>query len=50
VAQESGKAFRSGELAAEYGFTDVYGRRVAPFEVPGSELVRLTHATPRPYM
>jgi hypothetical protein len=26
--------FRVGDLAMEYGFTDVDGRRVPPFELP----------------
>jgi NAD(P)-dependent dehydrogenase (short-subunit alcohol dehydrogenase family) len=34
VLQKSGRAFRSGELAREYGFTDVDGRWVPPFDVP----------------
>jgi len=36
VVRKSGKAFRVGELAREYGFTDVDGRRVPPFTVPKS--------------
>ncbi len=28
---KSGKAFHVGELAREYGFTDIDGRRVPPF-------------------
>lgn len=34
VMRKSGRAFRAGELAREYGFTDVDGRRVPPFTVP----------------
>ena len=34
VLRKSGRAFRAGELAREYGFTDVDGRRVPPFTVP----------------
>ncbi len=34
VMSKSGRAFRAGELAAEYGFTDVDGRQVPPFSVP----------------
>ncbi len=34
ILQKSGKAFRAGELAREYGFTDVDGRQVPPFDVP----------------
>jgi NAD(P)-dependent dehydrogenase (short-subunit alcohol dehydrogenase family) len=34
VLDKSGRAFRAGELAAEYGFTDVDGRRVPPFTGP----------------
>ncbi len=33
VMRKSGKAFRSGELAREYGIKDVDGRRVPPFRV-----------------
>jgi hypothetical protein len=29
--RKSGKAFHVGELAREYGFTDIDGRRVPPF-------------------
>jgi NAD(P)-dependent dehydrogenase (short-subunit alcohol dehydrogenase family) len=35
---KSGKVFRSGELAAEYGLIDVDGRQVAPFTIPDPEL------------
>lgn len=34
VMAKSGRAFRAGELAQEYGFTDVDGRQVPPFSVP----------------
>ena len=34
LLRKSGKAFRSGELARIYNFTDVDGRRVPPFSVP----------------
>ena len=34
VMRKSGRAFRVGELAREYGLTDVDGRRVPPFTVP----------------
>jgi NAD(P)-dependent dehydrogenase (short-subunit alcohol dehydrogenase family) len=34
VMGKSGQAFRAGELAAEYGFTDVDGRQVPPFDAP----------------
>jgi NAD(P)-dependent dehydrogenase (short-subunit alcohol dehydrogenase family) len=34
VLRKSGQAFRAGELAQEYGFTDVDGRQVPPFTVP----------------
>ncbi len=34
LLRKSGKAFRSGELARLYKFTDVDGRRVPPFTVP----------------
>lgn len=33
LMSKSGKAFRTGDLAREYGFTDVDGRRVPPFSV-----------------
>ena len=36
VLRRSGRAFHAGELAREYGFTDVNGRQVRPFRVPGS--------------
>jgi hypothetical protein len=36
VMLKSGRAFRAGELAREYGFTDVDGRHVPPFTVPKS--------------
>ena len=34
LLRKSGRAFRSGELARLYKFTDVDGRRVPPFSVP----------------
>ena len=34
VMEKSGRAFRVGELALEYGFTDVDGRQVPPFTIP----------------
>ena len=34
VMRRSGQAFRAGELAREYAFTDIDGRRVSPFTVP----------------
>ncbi|MBI3694303.1 MAG: SDR family oxidoreductase, partial [Acidobacteria bacterium] len=36
VLRRSGRAYRAGELAREYGFPDVDGRRVPPFTVPKS--------------
>ena len=36
VLRRSGRAFHASELAREYGFTDVNGRQVRPFRVPGS--------------
>jgi hypothetical protein len=36
VRRKSGRVYRVGDLALEYGFTDVDGRRVAPFELPES--------------
>jgi NAD(P)-dependent dehydrogenase (short-subunit alcohol dehydrogenase family) len=37
VLEKSGRAFRTGELAREYGFTDVDGQQVPPFDLPESE-------------
>jgi NAD(P)-dependent dehydrogenase (short-subunit alcohol dehydrogenase family) len=34
VSRKSGRVFRVGDLALEYGFTDVDGRRIPPFELP----------------
>lgn len=34
VMARTGQVLRVGDLAAEYGFTDVDGRRVPPFELP----------------
>jgi NAD(P)-dependent dehydrogenase (short-subunit alcohol dehydrogenase family) len=34
VLEKSGRVFRVGDLAVEYGFTDVDGRRIPPFELP----------------
>jgi NAD(P)-dependent dehydrogenase (short-subunit alcohol dehydrogenase family) len=36
VMEKSGRVFRVGDLALEYGFTDIDGRRVPPFELPDS--------------
>ena len=33
LMRRSGKAFHVGELAREYGFTDIDGRRVPPFRI-----------------
>jgi NAD(P)-dependent dehydrogenase (short-subunit alcohol dehydrogenase family) len=33
VMRKTGKAFHVGELAREYGFTDIDGRRVPPFRI-----------------
>ena len=38
VADRSGGVFRVGDLAREYGFTDVDGTRPAPFDLPGDPL------------
>jgi NAD(P)-dependent dehydrogenase (short-subunit alcohol dehydrogenase family) len=38
VAERSGGVFRVGELAREYGFTDVDGTTPAPFDLPGDPL------------
>ena len=37
VLARTGRVLRVGDLAAEYGFTDVDGRRVPPFELPPPE-------------
>jgi NAD(P)-dependent dehydrogenase (short-subunit alcohol dehydrogenase family) len=34
VGRKSGGVYRVGDLALEYGFTDVDGRRIPPFELP----------------
>lgn len=34
VMDKTGKVHRVGDLAREYGFTDIDGRQVAPFELP----------------
>ena len=39
LLRKSGKAFRSGELARLYKFTDVDGRRVPPFSIPPAEKI-----------
>jgi NAD(P)-dependent dehydrogenase (short-subunit alcohol dehydrogenase family) len=39
VRRRSGKAYMTGELAREYGFTDVDGRRPAPFHIPSFEKI-----------
>lgn len=33
VMRRSGKAYRAGELARQYGFTDMEGRRPPPFVI-----------------
>jgi NAD(P)-dependent dehydrogenase (short-subunit alcohol dehydrogenase family) len=33
VMEKTGKVFRAGDLAQEYGFTDIDGRKVPPFQV-----------------
>jgi NAD(P)-dependent dehydrogenase (short-subunit alcohol dehydrogenase family) len=37
VRARSGRLLTAGDLAREYGFTDVDGRRPAPFRLPGEE-------------
>ncbi|MBK7403766.1 MAG: SDR family NAD(P)-dependent oxidoreductase [Phycisphaerales bacterium] len=37
VARFAGRTVKSGELAIEYGFTDLDGRLVPPFEIPGGQ-------------
>jgi hypothetical protein len=39
VQRRSGKAYMTGELARECGFTDVDGWRPAPFHVPSFEKI-----------
>ena len=34
IMQRTGKVYRVADLAAEYGFTDVDGRRIPAFELP----------------
>ena len=36
VMRKTGKAYHVGELAREYVFTDIDGRRVPPFRIRGS--------------
>jgi NAD(P)-dependent dehydrogenase (short-subunit alcohol dehydrogenase family) len=36
VLRRSGRVFRVGDLARQYGFTDVDGRRIPPFSIPKS--------------
>lgn len=36
VLARSGQVLRVADLAAEYGFTDIDGRQVPPFELPGA--------------
>ncbi len=33
IMDRTGQVLRAGDLAAEYGFTDVDGRRIPPFEM-----------------
>jgi NAD(P)-dependent dehydrogenase (short-subunit alcohol dehydrogenase family) len=37
IMEKSGRLLTAGDLAREYGFTDVDGRQPAPFRIPGSE-------------
>jgi NAD(P)-dependent dehydrogenase (short-subunit alcohol dehydrogenase family) len=39
VIQKSGNLLMVGDLAAEYGFTDVDGRRIPPFRIPDEHLL-----------
>jgi hypothetical protein len=34
IMQRTGRVYRVGDLAVEYGFTDVDGRRIPAFELP----------------
>lgn len=36
ILERTGRVMRVGDLAAEYGFTDIDGRRIAPFELEAS--------------
>ena len=47
VLRRSGKAYMTSELGREYGFTDVDGRRPAPFHVPSFEKVLARMRKPR---
>ena len=47
VLRRSGKAYMTGELAREYGFTDVDGRQPPPFHVPSFETVLTRMRNPR---
>jgi NAD(P)-dependent dehydrogenase (short-subunit alcohol dehydrogenase family) len=44
VMEKTGRVLRVGDLAAEYGFTDVDGRRVPPFELPAEAAPAADHA------
>jgi NAD(P)-dependent dehydrogenase (short-subunit alcohol dehydrogenase family) len=48
VLRHSGRAYRAGELAREYGFTDVDGRQVPPFTVPDDIIATMEAMRARP--
>src|SRR5262249_16812400 len=49
VKRRSGKAYMTGELAQEYGFTDTDGRRPAPFHIQSFEkMLAKMSKPPRP--
>jgi hypothetical protein len=37
VLDRSGQVLRVGDLALDYGFTDIDGRRVPPFELEAAQ-------------
>jgi hypothetical protein len=39
VMEKSGSVLTVGALAREYGFTDIDGRQVPPFRIPGERLM-----------
>jgi hypothetical protein len=39
VMEKSGQVLTAGDLAVEYGFTDIDGRRIPPFRMPEGMLL-----------
>jgi hypothetical protein len=39
VMSRSGQVLMVGDLAREYGFTDIDGRYIPPFQIPGEHLI-----------